>query len=130
MSVDRVTIVAGKDLVSDSGATGIVRHAAVDDPELWAGLSSLDAGIVSDWHHHGSNTTVFYMLSGRLTVEYGSEGQSAVARQGDFVVVPPGIVHREITHSDANVEAAVVRFGDGRGPLTVEVDSPDAATDS
>ena len=129
MAVDRVTVVSGGDLTTEPGTSAIVRRSAIDEPELWAGLSSLDTGIVSGWHHHGSNTTVFYMLSGNLTVEYGPDAQSAIASKGDFVVVPPGVVHRESTGED-KMEALVVRFGDGLGPLVVEVESPDHATDS
>ena len=101
----------------------ISRRAAIDEPTLWAGLSTVSAGASTGWHHHGSNTTVFYMLSGSLTVEHGDEPpEIAVAEAGDFVVVPAGVVHREIVSDDGDVEAVVMRFGDGLGPLVVDVD--------
>ena len=48
--------------------------------------------------------------------------EAATAEAGDFVVVPAGVVHREIVSNDGNVEAVVMRFGDGLGPLVVDVD--------
>jgi len=101
----------------------IARDTAIDEPELWAGISTVAGGASTGWHHHGSNTTVFYMLSGLLTVEHGEDSvEIATAEAGDFVVVPAGVVHREIVSSDEPVEAVVMRFGDGEGPLVVEVD--------
>jgi len=64
---------------------------------------------------------VFYMLSGILTVEHGA-GDSASASTGDFVVVPAGVEHREIVSGGGDVRAVVMRFGDGTGPLVVDVD--------
>ena len=85
-------------------------------------MSTVPAGASTGWHHHGTNTTVFYMLAGSLTVEHGNEPiQTASAEAGDFVVVPAGVVHREIVSSSQPVEAVVMRYGDGEGPLVVEV---------
>lgn len=105
------------------GKTGsISRRPAIDEATLWAGLSTVPGGASTGWHHHGSNTTVFYMLAGSLTVEHGDEYiETATAEAGDFVVVPAGVVHREIVSSDQPVEAVVMRYGDGEGPLVVEV---------
>jgi uncharacterized RmlC-like cupin family protein len=75
-------------------------------------------------HHHGSNTTVFRMVSGSLRLEYGEPPRSAGAGPVDFVIVPPHTPHREIVTGDEQVEAVVIRFGDGEGPLTVELDGP------
>ena len=110
--------------VGSAGQSGAIsRRAAIDEPTLWSGLSTVPAGASTGWHHHGSNTTVFYMLSGSLTVEHGDEPvESATAEAGDFVVVPAGVVHREIVSNDGDVEAVVIRFGDGLGPLVVDVD--------
>lgn len=89
-----------------------------------AGLSTIDPGVASGWHHHGSNTTVFRVVQGSLRLEYGEPPRSAEAGPGDFVVVPPHTPHREIVTGDEQVEAVVIRFGDGEGPLTVELDGP------
>jgi len=63
------------------------------------------------------------MVAGSLTVEHGDDHvESATAEEGDFVVVPAGVVHREVVSSDEDVEAVVMRFGDGTGPLVVDID--------
>lgn len=60
---------------------------------------------------------------GSLTVEHGVElVETATAVAGGFVVVPAGVVHREIVSDDGDVEAVFMRFGDGLGPLVVDVD--------
>jgi uncharacterized RmlC-like cupin family protein len=127
MSVDQVRIVSGSDLSLEEELSSITRRHAVSEPELWAGISSITSGVETGWHHHGTNTTVFYMISGSLRVEYGSDPvESGTASQGDFAVVPAGVVHREIVEGSESVAAVVVRFGDGVGPLVIEVDGPDA----
>lgn len=120
-TVDRVRVEKASQHGGESGS--ISRRPAIDEPTLWAGISTVPAGASTGWHHHGSNTTVFYMLSGSLTVEHGDEPvETATAAPGDFVVVPAGVVHREIVPDDGDVEAVVMRFGDGLGPLVVDVD--------
>jgi uncharacterized RmlC-like cupin family protein len=124
MAGDEVRVVSAGALVREEGSSAIVRSHAVDDPELWAGVSTIEPGVASGWHHHGSNTTVFRMVSGSLRLEYGEPPRSAEAGPGDFVVVPPHTPHREIVTGREQVEAVVIRFGDGEGPLTVELDGP------
>lgn len=121
LQVDRVLV--GKASADDGVLGSISRRPAIDEPMLWAGMSTVSAGASTGWHHHGTNTTVFYMLSGSLTVEHGGGPVlTATAEAGDFVVVPAGVEHREIVSGDGDVEAIVIRFGDGDGPLVVEVD--------
>ena len=125
MSIDRVRIVAGSELVPQDGPSSIRRSHAIDEPDLWAGISTIEAGVETGWHHHGTNTTVFFMLSGTLRVEYGTDPvESGTASSGDFAVVPPGVAHREIVEGSEEVEAVVIRFGDGSGPLVIELDGP------
>jgi uncharacterized RmlC-like cupin family protein len=122
--MDSVKIVTAAEIAGADVSGGVSRRTAFDEPTLWAGISTVPAGSSTGWHHHGSNTTVFYMLSGSLIVEHGSR-ESAIASAGDFVVVPAGVVHREIVPGDSAVEAVVMRFGDGEGPLVVDVERDD-----
>jgi uncharacterized RmlC-like cupin family protein len=121
--MDRVRVVPASATGAGEVAGSLSRFTAIDEPRLWAGLSTVAVGASTGWHHHGSNTTVFYMLAGSLIVEHGEDSvESARASAGDFVVVPAHVEHREIVEGDEAVEAVVVRFGDGLGPLVVEVD--------
>ncbi len=124
--MEEVQVVSARALVREEGPSAVVRRHAVDHPGLWAGVATIDAGLETGWHHHGSNTTVFRMVSGSLRVEYGDPLRVAEAGPGDFVVVPPRTPHREIVTGEEVVEAVVIRFGDGEGPLTVELDGPNA----
>lgn len=119
--MDRVRIEKAQEAGGEIGA--IARRSAIDEPQLWAGISTVAGGTATGWHHHGSNTTVFYMPSGSLIVEHGPDSaESSIAEAGDFVVVPAGVPHREIVPERERVEAVVIRFGDGGGPLVVELD--------
>lgn len=119
--MDRVRIEKVHAEGDDDGS--ILRLAAIDEPTLWAGISTVPAETSTGWHHHGTNTTVFYMVAGQLTVEHGEDPmESETAVEGDFVVVPAGVVHREVVGSDSDVRAVVMRFGDGTGPLVIDVD--------
>ncbi|HKJ55934.1 MAG TPA: cupin domain-containing protein [Nitriliruptoraceae bacterium] len=124
MTMDEVQVVSARALVREDGSSDVVRSHAVDDPGLWAGVSTIDVGVETGWHHHGSNTTVFQMVSGSLRVEFGDPVRASEAGPGDFVIVPPRTPHREIVTGDEVVEAVVIRFGDGEGPLTVELEGP------
>ena len=118
--MDQVRVERAEAIGDEAGSNS--RRPAIDEATLWAGLSTAPAGASTEWHHHGTNTTVFYMLAGSLTVEHGDEPiETATAEAGDFVVVPAGVVHREIVSNSQPVEAVVMRYGDGEGPLVVEV---------
>ena len=92
----------------------------------WAAWIRNDAGDVSDWHHHADNDTYVYVSRGSLTFEFGMGGaERAVARAGDFVIVPAQTIHRETTSPDADLEAFVLRIGGE--PEHVNVDGPEPA---
>ena len=115
--------IGADELVEIESPPEINRRQAFAAPGLWAGLATTEPGLMSGWHHHDGHETIIYGLSGRLIVEFGTEGATVEAAAGDFLVIPSGLVHREITPGDAPAEFVVVRFG-GDGPPTVEVDGP------
>lgn len=102
---------------------GMAREQAVATEELWAGFVTTDAGMVSGWHHHGDHESTIYVLSGTMRMEFGPEGSETFeAGPGDFIYVPPHVVHREGNPSDVPGTAVVVRAG--RGEVVVNVDGP------
>jgi uncharacterized RmlC-like cupin family protein len=116
--------IGADELVPIESPPEIHRRQAFAAPGLWAGLASTEPGLASGWHHHDGHDTIIYGLSGRLIVEFGSGGgQTIEAAAGDFLVIPSGLVHREITPPGAPAEFVVVRSG-GDGAPTVEVDGP------
>lgn len=124
MGEQDVAVKIGADeLVEIESPPEIHRREAFAAPGVWAGLASTEPGLMSGWHHHDGHDTVIYGLSGRLIVEFGTGGERVEATAGDFLVIPSGLVHREITPGETPAEFVVVRFG-GDGPPTVEVDTP------
>lgn len=109
---------------TQGGSTpGMVREQAVATEEMWAGLVTTDAGMVSGWHHHGDHETTVYVLSGAMRMEFGPAGRETLqAGPGDFLYVPPHVVHREGNPSDQAGTAVVVRGGSGE--VVVNVDGP------
>ena len=116
--------IGADELVEIDDPPEIHRRQAFAGPGLWAGLTSTEPGLVSGWHHHGGHDTIVYVLSGRLAIEFGEGGRSAVqAGAGDFLVIPSGLVHRESTPGDEPSRSVVIRAG-GDGPPTIEVEAP------
>ena len=51
------------------------------------------------WHTHDLDFQMVYVTKGWVIFEYEGEGEVTL-RAGSCVLQPPGIRHREITHSD------------------------------
>jgi uncharacterized RmlC-like cupin family protein len=117
--------VSAGELVEIAGTPQIRRREAFAEPGLWAGLATTTPGATSGWHHHDGNDTVVVVQSGRLRIEFADGRPPLDAGPGGFLLIPRGLVHREVTTADGPGEAVVVRFG-GDGPATVEVDDPSA----
>jgi uncharacterized RmlC-like cupin family protein len=67
---------------------------------LWGGTFLVEGGARTGIHHHGSQETIAYVLSGESFIQWGDHGEhSATARAGDFLHVPAWLVHREINPS-------------------------------
>jgi len=115
------TRIGPDELENTDSAPGILREEAFAKPGLWAGRSTTEPGVTSGWHHHGEADTIVYVLSGTLVIEFGDD--MVKAGEGEFLVIPSGLVHRESTPSDGPSKSVVIRTG-GNGPPTYEVDGP------
>jgi uncharacterized RmlC-like cupin family protein len=101
----------------DSGTAQTPRsqRAAAIAPEvgvtsaLWGGLFEVEPGARTGVHHHGSQETVAYVLSGTCEVRWGEKGEfTAQARAGDFIHVPAYLPHMEINPSTVHAFRWVV----------------------
>jgi uncharacterized RmlC-like cupin family protein len=118
------TKIGPEELADTDSQPGIRREEAFAKPGLWAGRSTTEPGVTSGWHHHGDADTVVYVLSGTVVIEFGAAGADVVkASEGEFLVIPSGLVHRESTPSEGPSRSVVIRTG-GDGPPTFEVDVP------
>jgi uncharacterized RmlC-like cupin family protein len=103
---------------------GIIRKKAFESENIIFSQSQVLPGVVSGWHHHGTHHLYGYIVSGRLQLEYGSEGEKkANLNPGDFFHVPPNLVHRDV-NPNMDRDLFVVNILVGTGPAVMNVDSP------
>jgi uncharacterized RmlC-like cupin family protein len=78
---------------------------------LWGGLFSIAPGARIDIHHHGAQETIAFVLEGVSHLRWGEHGEfSGMARPGDFLHIPPWLLHMEINPSvDTPVRWVVIR---------------------
>jgi uncharacterized RmlC-like cupin family protein len=91
--------------------------------QLWSGHVSVAAGVRSAPHHHGAAESSIYIITGRARLLWGERLENVVdAEPGDFIYVPPHLVHQEINPSeDEPVTMIVSRSPDN---IVVNVDIP------
>lgn len=98
----QVQVVRADDLDSDTPQTAnMQRFEAISAKrlgaqELWMGMSVIPPGVRTGIHHHGDSETALYILSGVGRWWVGDNLDDGIeARPGDFVFVPPRVVHWE-----------------------------------
>jgi uncharacterized RmlC-like cupin family protein len=129
MSESRPVVVHHPEETGTPALSDVDRRGQFERAGRWADWIRNDAGDVSGWHHHADNDTYVYVSRGSVTFECGQDGaDSAVARPGDFVIVPAHTIHREITGADTELEAFIIRVGGD--PEHVEADGPEAPSQS
>ena len=50
------------------------------------------------WHKHDDEDELFYVVKGRLIIEY--ENERVVLTEGDFHVVPKGVMHNPVAEDE------------------------------
>jgi uncharacterized RmlC-like cupin family protein len=97
---------------------------------LWVGHVSVDKGVRSGPHHHGELESVIYVISGKARFRFGDALEHTVeAEPGDFVFVPPYLVHQEINaSSDEAVDMVVARSSQEN--IVVNVDLPQGVSEA
>lgn len=115
----QVRIVRSQDLSSATAQTpGLLREVAFEGGasgpvRLSAFRSRVSPGAATGAHHHEDQETVLYVVSGTAHYRWGDRLENvAQAEPGDFVFIPPYVVHQEINRStDLETVWAVVRSG-------------------
>jgi uncharacterized RmlC-like cupin family protein len=104
---------------------GSFGEEAFADPGAWVGFLDLPPGATSQWHHHGEWDSYACVLRGVLRWEHGPGGGDALeVHAGDVGRMPAHVIHRDVS---AGVEdLSMILFRAGEGPLTIDVDGPDA----
>ena len=123
---------AGELSPQTSQTAGMQRMAAiaadtVGSRNLWVGRVTMAAGARSGAHHHGDCESVVCLTAGRVRFRFGDGLERELeAGPGDFVYIPPRVVHQEISLDEA-VDSIVVR--DSQENVVVNVDLPAAVVD-
>jgi uncharacterized RmlC-like cupin family protein len=115
-----VRVVKADELVAADPTPGMARSRAFEAPGLWAGQVETAPGAVSGWHHHDSNESSLYVVSGVLRLEFEGHDGYVDAQAGDFVHVPAFTVHRESNPAGTPSVAVIARAGDGVPTVNVE----------
>ena len=94
--------------------------------DLWMGYVTMQPGTRSGVHHHGDSESAIYIIRGQARFRFGSSLEEAIeAGPGDFVYVPPLLLHQEVNASDSEeIEMIVAR--DSQENVVVNVDVPEA----
>lgn len=127
--MDEVRVVRAADLSSQTAqTTGMKRMTAIDarsvgSRAMWAGRVTMDPGTRSGAHHHGDCESVIFVISGSIRMRYGEALEHAVdAASGDFLYIPPHLVHQEINCSDDTlVDCIVIREPNENVVINVDV---------
>ncbi|MFK0382706.1 cupin domain-containing protein [Agrobacterium sp. NPDC090273] len=114
--------VTADQLVDGPITPGQNRRKALEAGNLWVGqchVTALDAP--SQWHHHQEFDSVMYMLSGRIRVDFGENGdRSFEIGKGDYAYFPRRAIHRcQILEGGDDVHYVFVRVGEGETVVNV-----------
>lgn len=94
---------------------------------LWMGYAVLPPGGRTGVHHHGESETAVYVLRGTGRWWVGEHlDQACEAGAGDFVFIPPGVVHLEENPSDT-VPAEMIVARSTQEAIVVNLDDHPAS---
>lgn len=122
-------VVGPRERRTDAASGAMVREAAISGglvgaEKLWVGWVELGWGLVSGVHHHGESESAIFVVSGRVRF-YSGEDLDEVheAGAGDFVWVPPHLVHVEVNVSEVEPVHMVVARSTQEA-IVVNLDAP------
>ena len=107
-------VISVAERVPDVASGAMRREAAVaqhtvGSEKIWLGYVELAPGCTSAVHHHGEAESGIYIISGIARFFTGERLEQAHdAQAGDFVWVPPNLVHVEMNRSQTEPVQMVV----------------------
>jgi uncharacterized RmlC-like cupin family protein len=103
-----------------------IAASTVDSASIWMGEVVTQPGFSSGAHHHGDVESAIYVLSGNYRFRWGERLEhSAEGAAGDFILVPPHVVHQEINTS-TTVPLVFILARASQENVVVNVDLPEA----
>ena len=113
---DALRLIRPEDRKPDVASGSMIREAAIAQTtvgaqKIWVGYVELPPGMVSAVHHHGEAESGIYVISGRARFYAGAQlDEMRDAEAGDFVWVPPRLIHVEMNAvEDEPVRMVVAR---------------------
>jgi uncharacterized RmlC-like cupin family protein len=86
-----------------------IAQTTVGAQKIWLGYVELPPGCTSAVHHHGEAESGIYIISGRARFYTGEQlDERHEAHSGDFVWVPPNLMHVEMNTSQTEPVRMVV----------------------
>jgi uncharacterized RmlC-like cupin family protein len=86
-----------------------IAESTVGAQKIWLGYVELGPGLISAVHHHGEAESGIYIIAGDARFFSGDAlDESQEAHAGDFVWVPPHMVHVEMNTSSSEPVRMVV----------------------
>ena len=130
--MSEIRVVRHKELQTHTAQTpGMTRYPGiagntVGSKNIWVGYVVTEPDMRSGAHHHGDCESAIYLIRGHIRVRFGERLEKSVeAGPGDFIYVPPRVIHQEITVGEREpAEAIVVR--DSQENVVVDADLPEA----
>lgn len=113
-SAGTLRVIRAGDRCPDQASGAMLREAAIAEStvgaqKIWLGYVELGPGLVSAVHHHGEAESGIYIISGDARFFSGARlDQAHEAHAGDFVWVPPNMVHVEMNTSSSEAVRMVV----------------------
>jgi|SRR3954454_18973935 uncharacterized RmlC-like cupin family protein len=101
MSSGELRVIPPNERVPEPASGAMLRQGAIAQDtvganKIWLGYVELAPGCTSAVHHHGEAESGIYIISGEARFYTGENlEQRKEARAGDFVWVPPHVVHVE-----------------------------------
>jgi uncharacterized RmlC-like cupin family protein len=116
--------------IADQASGAMLRESAiaastVGAQRIWLGYVELGPGLVSAVHHHGEAESGIYIISGHARFYSGERLERPQdANAGDFVFVPPDVIHVEQNVSSSEPVRMVVARST-QANLTFNLPTPD-----
>jgi uncharacterized RmlC-like cupin family protein len=110
----QLRVISAADRVPETASGAMLRESAVAQQtvgaqKIWLGYVELPPGCVSAVHHHGEAESGIYIITGDARFYTGEAlGEQHAAHTGDFVWVPPNVVHVEMNTSNTEPVRMIV----------------------
>src|SRR5437763_476540 len=114
LSTGSLRVIRSGDRCPELASGPMLRESAIAQntvgaSKIWLGYVELGPGLISAVHHHGEAESGIYIISGDAKFFSGDQlDQAHEAHAGDFVWVPPHMVHVEMNTSPSEPVRMVV----------------------